>query len=52
MKLFPGDLCERTLAMSYEVYAGRTRARLADEQPMADDAPAADRLAAFLGRKP
>ena len=52
MELFPDDLCERTLAMSREVYADRTRARLADRQPVPDDAPAADKLAAFLGRAP
>lgn len=50
--IFPDDLCERTLAMSHEVYADRTRGRFGDEQAVPEDAPAVDKLAAFLGRTP
>jgi uncharacterized protein (TIGR03086 family) len=50
MNAFPADLCERTLTIARELYADRTRGRFGAPQPVSDTAPAADRLAAFLGR--
>lgn len=49
---FAPELNEVALAMAKRTLAGRPRAGspFAPEQPVADDAPAADRLAAFLGR--
>jgi uncharacterized protein (TIGR03086 family) len=50
MSAFPADLCERTLMIAREFYADRTRGRFGAPRPVSDTAPAADRLAAFLGR--
>jgi uncharacterized protein (TIGR03086 family) len=52
MTAFPADLCERTLMIARELYADRTGGRFGAPQPVSDTAPAADRLAAFLGRLP
>jgi uncharacterized protein (TIGR03086 family) len=47
------DLCETALAMSRQRLDGRDRAQLPfkDEVPISADAPAADRLAAYLGKQ-
>jgi uncharacterized protein (TIGR03086 family) len=50
----PDDLVERTLAMWRERIGDSLRqpgGPFGAQQPVSDDAPAADRLAAFLGRK-
>lgn len=47
----PADLAEQVLARSQVMMATMARGdRFAPAQPVADDAPAIDRLAAFLGR--
>jgi uncharacterized protein (TIGR03086 family) len=47
----PGDLTERALAFARTQLPSQPRAgRFADPQPVRDDAPAIDRLAAFTGR--
>jgi uncharacterized protein (TIGR03086 family) len=50
---FAPDLCEAALAMSRQRMAGMDRAAMPfkDEVAVPDDAPAADRLAGFLGRQ-
>ncbi|MFN8590308.1 MAG: TIGR03086 family metal-binding protein [Thermomicrobiales bacterium] len=47
------DLCETALGMSRQYLEGRdrTHAPFKDEVPIAADAPAADRLAAYLGKQ-
>ena len=47
------DLCEAALAMSRQRMTGMDRANMPfkDEVPVPGDAPAADRLAGFLGRQ-
>jgi uncharacterized protein (TIGR03086 family) len=52
MTAFPADLCERTLMIARQLYTDRTRGRFGAPQPVSDTAPAADRLAAFLGPSP
>ncbi|MBU3061516.1 TIGR03086 family protein [Nocardia sp. NEAU-G5] len=48
----PDDLVEQSLAIVQEQMVGQSRAgRFDDPQPVADDAPAIERLAAFTGRK-
>jgi uncharacterized protein (TIGR03086 family) len=47
----PDDLAEQALAFVRAQLPGQRRAgRFADSQPIRDDAPAIDRLAAFTGR--
>jgi uncharacterized protein (TIGR03086 family) len=47
----PDDLVEQALAFARAQLPGQPRAgRFADPQPIRDDAPAIDRLAAFTGR--
>jgi uncharacterized protein (TIGR03086 family) len=47
----PGDLAEQALAFARGQLSGQDRTgRFDPAQPVADDAPAIDRLAAFLGR--
>lgn len=47
----PDDLTEQALTFVRAQLPGQSRAgRFADPQPVADDAPAIDRLAAFTGR--
>jgi uncharacterized protein (TIGR03086 family) len=50
---FAPDLCEAALAMSRQRMAGMDRAAMPFKHEVAvpDDAPAADRLAGFLGRQ-
>jgi uncharacterized protein (TIGR03086 family) len=50
---FVPDLCEAALAMSRQRMIGMNRANMPfkDEVPVPGDAPAADRLAGFLGRQ-
>ncbi len=50
---FAPDLCEAALAMSRQRMAGmdRTNMPFKEEVTVPDDAPAADRLAGFLGRQ-
>jgi uncharacterized protein (TIGR03086 family) len=50
---FAPDLCEAALAMSRQRMASMDRANMPfkDEVPVPADAPAADRLAGFLGRQ-
>jgi uncharacterized protein (TIGR03086 family) len=47
------ELCEVALAMSRQYLDGRDRTHMPfkDAAPIADDAPAADRLAAYLGKQ-
>jgi uncharacterized protein (TIGR03086 family) len=47
---FPADLSERTLMIAHELYSDRTPGRFGAPQPVSGTAPAADKLAAFLGR--
>lgn len=48
----PEDLVEQSLAIVQEQMVGQSRAgRFDDPQPVADDAPPIERLAAFTGRK-
>lgn len=47
----PDDLAERALGFVRSQLAGQPRGgRFADSQPIRDDAPAIERLAAFSGR--